>query len=160
MYSVDMTTVRSASDVAAALIDFSLNTGEPVTNMKLQKLLYYAYSWYLVNKSGEDRLFTDDIEAWQYGPVVRTVYSQYSDYGADIIAESVGGDMSKLGKDEMRIIEDVFRVYGDKTALELMDLSHSEKPWRDTYREGQKKKIDDGLILSYYAEKLQKSSSQ
>ncbi len=145
----------SARDVAAMIIDLSLNIGEPITNMKLQKLLYYSYSWYFVKKKGKEKLFKEPIEAWKYGPVVNDVYELYRDNLADVIGESIGGDISLLNTDAVEIIENVFRVYGDKTAIELMDLSHSEKPWRDSYVEGEERTvIDDKLIFSFFNDKL------
>ena len=145
----------SAHDVAAMIIDLSLKIGEPVTNMKLQKLLYYSYSWYLVKKKGKEKLFDEPIEAWQYGPVVKNIYEEYKTNGADVIKESSSGDVSLLDDDAIEVIEGVFRVYGDKTAIELMDLSHSEQPWRDSYVEGKEGSvIDDKVIFTYFSDKL------
>ena len=58
--------------------------GDMMTNLRLQKLLYFAQGWHLA-RYGKP-LFDDDIEAWQYGPVVPSVYNAYKQYGRGGIA--------------------------------------------------------------------------
>lgn len=146
-----------AKDVASRIINLSIQIGEPITNMKLQKLLYYSYCWYLIENKGEKRLFNDEIQAWKYGPVVSSVYELYKKYKADVISTPVDGNESSIDALSNQIIEDVFKIYGDKTAIELMNLSRSEKPWRDTFDEdNQNQPIPDELIYSYYSSKLSK----
>ncbi len=50
-----------------------------ISNLKLQKLLYYcqAYSYALMGKP----MFAEDMEAWDYGPVVPSIYQEYKKYG-------------------------------------------------------------------------------
>lgn len=118
-------------DIAAYIVKLSQDIGEPVTNMKLQKLIYYTYAWYAVEKGKP--LFEEPIEAWKYGPVVNSVYEVYKVFGADVIKESHNGDSETLDIFTKSLIEDVFRVYGGKSATELVDLTHSEAPWRETF---------------------------
>lgn len=143
----------SALDVAKYIIGLSLSTGEPVTNMKLQKLLYYAYSWYLVEKEGKETLFNEEIEAWQYGPVIRSVYNIYNKFKADIIKESLGGDDSVLNEEQKSLVRETFLAYGDKTAIQLMRLTHSETPWVKSFEQGDFSKIPKDLIYNFYLEK-------
>ena len=56
----------------------------PVDNLTLQKLLYYSQATHLV-KYDKKPLFHDDIEAWDIGPVVPSVYNKYKHHGFDII---------------------------------------------------------------------------
>ena len=60
----------SASHVANFMLDKADQEGRPVTQMKLLKLVYIAYGWYLslVNK----KLFSEEIYAWKHGPVIRS----------------------------------------------------------------------------------------
>jgi len=146
----------TAFDVANVIISLAEQIGEPVTNMKLQKLLYYSYAWHLVEFN--TKLFPEQIQAWQYGPVVPSVYVQYSDYGADNIKEPVDGNADQVSGESRELIEEVFSVYGGKSAIELMRLSHSEAPWRDTYVEGAKIDIPDQIISDYFKKKKQAST--
>jgi uncharacterized phage-associated protein len=69
---VDNITASTVADYFLALGDES---EEPVTNMKLNILVYYAQAWHLAVFGRP--LFADEIEAWVHGPVLRTVYDTY-----------------------------------------------------------------------------------
>lgn len=161
----------TALDVANYLVCLSQKIGEPLTNMKLQKLLYYCYAWFLVDKNNEEVLFDEPIEAWQYGPVVRDVYTTYASLGADNISfprqDEFQGDL-ELSVEETRLdqvltpdikdlIVEVFSEYGNSSAIDLMKLSHMEQPWASTYVEGQKNTINRDNIFTYF--KAQKEQS-
>lgn len=150
------------ADVASYLIHLSNKIGEPLTNMKLQKLLYYSYAWYLVEKKNLEVLFSEEIEAWQYGPVVPASYDTYSKYGADIIKSVEGdGDLDVVTVDTKKLIEEVFVAYADKTAIQLMHLTHIESPWLKTYDANNfHKTISDDLIFQFYLEKKNSSFNE
>lgn len=78
--SVDMTI--SAAAVANEFLTLGWAEGDavpPIDQMKLQKLLYYAQAWHLAIKG--QPLFDDDIEAWPWGPVVRSIYGRTKVFG-------------------------------------------------------------------------------
>lgn len=65
-----------ASEVAKHIIDYCISINNPVTNLKLQKMLYFLDMYHLINQ--HKRLITDEeFEAWDYGPVMRSVYNKY-----------------------------------------------------------------------------------
>jgi uncharacterized phage-associated protein len=139
-------------DITAYIIKLSNEIGEPLTNMKLQKLIYYVFAWYAVEK--KEPLFKEAIMAWRYGPVVVSVYNAYQSFGANTIKEAVGGNPDALNNFTKSLIEDVFGVYGNKTAIELMNLTHSEAPWRDTYNpDNQNTPITFESMIHYYTAK-------
>ena len=58
---------------------------EPMTPKRLQKLLYFCYSYYLAafNESAdkiENRLFKNNFQAWIHGPVLPEIYQEYKKY--------------------------------------------------------------------------------
>ena len=69
------------------LINIDRESGDSITHLKLQKLLYYAQAWYMVltENEAEPILFEEKIEAWTHGPVVREVYNKYSEMRYDSI---------------------------------------------------------------------------
>ena len=140
----------SARDVAKYIIQLSQDIGEPVTNMKLQKLLYYSYAWYLVEKNKEKKLFEEPIVAWKYGPVIKDIYMMYKEYEADVIKVAKDGEVDNLDEEARNIIEDVFKVYGAKNGIELANLTHLEQPWIQSYEEGKENVITDELIFTFY----------
>ena len=114
----------SVLDVAA----YILRKQEPMTSMKLQKLVYYSQAWALV---WDDKpLFRERIEAWANGPVVRKLYDAHRGrYRVDRIA---GGFSRRLNSEQRDTVDAVLEFYGDKSSQWLSDLSHMEQPWRDT----------------------------
>jgi uncharacterized phage-associated protein len=100
--------------------------GEPLTNLKLQKILYYAQGWYLAlhNKP----LFTDKIEAWVHGPVIPNAYHSFKQYGYGLINESP--EPPSLTKETNDHLNEIIDVYGSYSAFELEHLTHQTAPWK------------------------------
>lgn len=95
--------------------------------MKLQKLVYYSQAWSLVWDDAP--LFSNRIEAWANGPVVRDLYDkhrgQYQVSARDFIDYATG----TLTDEQRDTIDTVIGAYGDKSAQWLSDQTHSEAPW-------------------------------
>lgn len=111
----------TAHDVAA----YILSRTKTITAMKLQKLLYYSQAWSLV--WDEAPLFSERIEAWANGPVVRDIYERHR--GEFFVSEWPTGDATRLSKKQKDTVDAVVKFYGDKTAQYLSDLTHAEAPW-------------------------------
>jgi len=101
-------------------------------NLKLQKLLYYAQGFHLAIMKRQ--LFDDPIEAWRHGPVVRKVYAEYANYGANAIPPPDQFDARQLTEDERSLLDEVYRVYGQYSGWRLREMTHSEPPWLDAWR--------------------------
>jgi uncharacterized phage-associated protein len=118
-----------------------------VDPLKLQKLLFYTQAVALV-KHGIPA-FSDPIEAWDYGPVVRSVYDDYKKYGYASIPALEG----KSAHPDPRIVNSadlVIEFYGKKTGSALINETHSEAPWRNAYKKGQNTEITIETIKKYY----------
>jgi len=113
----------SVLDVAAYILQ---RQGE-MTAMKLQKLVYYCQAWSLV--WDEQELFTEEIQAWANGPVVRRLYDFH--VGRYKISEVSDGDSAKLSKMQRETVDAVLKYYGDKPSQWLSDLTHAEDPWKN-----------------------------
>jgi len=96
-----------------------------ITPLKLQKLLYYAqgysYNW------DRDKLFTDEIEAYNSGPVVREVYIILNKYGQSEIPKSEGKDIVTT-KERKETIQGVWMGYKRMSGIELAARSKTEEP--------------------------------
>lgn len=119
-----MTTVH---DVAAYIL---AKKGQ-MTAMKLQKLVYYSQAWSLV--WDEKPVFAEPIEAWANGPVAPALYAKHR--GHFEVGALAGGSKDALSAAERETVDTVLKTYGDFTAAQLSELTHSEAPWRDA-REG------------------------
>jgi uncharacterized phage-associated protein len=103
--------------------------GDSISNLKLQKLLYYAQGFHLA--FFDEPLFQEAIKAWAHGPVVPQVYHEYKECGSGSIPVQPV-DLDKYPKQTREILDEVYSVYGQFTASKLRDLSHSEQPWMST----------------------------
>ena len=127
----------------------SATNGELVSNLKLQKLLYYMQGFHLA-VFGEP-LFEEEIEAWMYGPVVPSVYDHYQEYGNKGIEPE--SEVLELSSEEEALFADVLRVYGDYSAIGLMNLTHNEYPWKST-PEGRGHVIDKEKLRTFFKTRI------
>ena len=118
-------------DIAEKLLIRAKNNenGDFMSNMKLQKMLYYQQGFHLAYFGTP--LFNEDIEAWMYGPVVPSVYECFKSYGRKGI-DPEGGQEISLKEEEEALFTEVYKIYGAYSAIGLMDMTHSEAPWKTT----------------------------
>ncbi len=120
-----------ASDIANYFIHrANLEEDGNITNMKLQKLLYYAQGFYLA--LFDQPLFVDEIKAWQCGPVISEIYSQYKNFGRNSLPETEGFNPEKIDPETRDLIDELYDVFGKYTGTVLTNLTHQEKPWMST----------------------------
>lgn len=117
---------HTASDIAKYIIASFQKKNKEISNLKLQKLLYYAQAWHLVLY--EEMLFNDEIEAWVHGPVVPGVFREYKVFGWKPIATKC----HVVIPEDLRFhLSEVNRVYGKFDAVTLERMTHREDPWRN-----------------------------
>lgn len=103
---------------------------EFISNLKLQKLLYYAQGCFLAVTGLP--LFEDDIVAWVHGPVVESVYHEYKANGSNGIPFDEDFDYTVFAQDETSLLEEVYDVFGQYSAWKLRNMTHEETPWKAT----------------------------
>ena len=117
--------------IAHYIIDKCTREGCPVSNLQLQKILYYIQRSFL--KVGLIA-FPEEIEAWQFGPVVRVVYNNYCGFGAAKIRMLY--DIS-LRREIQRMMDPIIREKRVLNPWDLVDDTHRpEKAWAEIYRDG------------------------
>ena len=138
----------------------------PLTHMQVQKLVYLAHGWNLA--AYDNGLIEDDIEAWEFGPVIRRLYDALRIYGRGPIARLLrwGDDtpfksddceeaFAQLTPEEIGIIDLVWEKYGEFPAFKLSALTHEEgTPWSNAFTQGRNKVIEDASIRDYFAGRL------
>jgi len=116
------------TQIADYLLAECRERGELLTNLKLQKLLYYAQAWYLVLRGAP--LFNEDFRAWVHGPVLLSQYHRFKDYQWRQITEEICRP-DNLPDDVVDHLNEVVDVFGSETAVALELMTHREKPWLD-----------------------------
>lgn len=124
---------------------------EGITNLKLQKVLYFVQAYYLA-KLGKP-LFSDNLKAWKYGPVVPSVYRKYKDSGSNpIISEE---DKSSLSEEDKKIVQKIWSTFGGYSASKLVDITHAHTPWKEANKKPSQI-ISNKALKEYYTPLLNK----
>ena len=147
-----MTRLFRAIDIANFYVQLANDLPETdITNLKLNKLCYYAQCWSLV-KLGRP-LFSDEIQAWDYGPVIPDVYHTFKVCGRNPIGEpSEHFDETLLDSDELTLLIDVYSSYGKYTPNELITMTHKPgAPWDEVYEEHMNNPIPTPSMVRYFS---------
>jgi uncharacterized phage-associated protein len=99
-------------------------TGSFISNLKLQKLVYYAQAWHLALH--DNPLFEEDFEAWVHGPVIPSLYQKYRSFGWQPISKDVAPE---LPNNISQFLDEVAEEYFACDAYELEQMTHAEDPW-------------------------------
>ncbi len=150
--------MANAVDVSNYVIRYLRHNGQGVNHLKLQKLLYYIEAWNMVFLN--EPIFADSIEAWQHGPVIRSVWDHFKRYSILYDELPVCEDCPCAISEEQRaVIDDVLDEYGDKTGYYLENLTHSEEPWQKA-RKSSNQIISKIFMKQYYGERLNVGKTQ
>ena len=129
--------MAKVQDVAKLFIDIAEKQaeneqGDGMSNLKLQKLLYFAQGWYMARY--DEPLFDAPMEAWRLGPVVPSVYAEYQHFGRNPIHDVPPVD-SAFTRQEFDFLMDIVREYWRYSASALIDMAHEQgTPWAKVYQ--------------------------
>lgn len=143
----------SCFDVARyflALVDEE--AGDSLSNLKLQKLVYYAQGYHLALYDAP--LFHERIEAWKHGPVVPELYHALKVFGAEPVKmNDEDFEIENYSEGVRELLNEVYSVYGQFSATRLRNITHEEPPWRET-PDGAEISLD--LMRSYFKTQITK----
>ena len=147
---------------------FSNEKGYGVSNLKLQKLLYFVQAAFLSMTEKHEPCFSDEIQAWDFGPVVPRAYHEYKQYGSTNIPtvksyfvfssgnfwefKSHKYDETIIHDTDKEIINSVVDMFKDYSATDLVTLTHNQSPWKDAYVSRQNRIISNKSIRMYFDE--------
>lgn len=120
------------NEITAITIAEYFLTKESMTQKKLQKLVYYAYVWYIVSFNNnvnriKNLLFIEKPEAWVHGPVFRTLYDAYRTYGWNNIPKVDTFNFKDKGLE--KFLDSIWDIFGKYNGDELEVMTHKETPW-------------------------------
>jgi uncharacterized phage-associated protein len=128
------------SAIANTFLRLARSAHQAIDPMKMQKLVYFAHGWHLGLKSLP--LISEPIEAWDYGPVVASLYRELKPYGASQILEAIaefapdgnGGfrfvHLTVEDEETQQFLRRILEVYGRLSALQLSEMTHlADTPW-------------------------------
>lgn len=154
-----------ALDVARYVVNYGREKGHLISNLKLQKILYFIQASFLVEKEDNSICFEDNIEAWDFGPVVPNAYHEFKKYGAGSIPEikdyidssdGIWGSKKKrfekniICDEDQILINEVVDEAASYSARALVDITHIQAPWADRYSKGSNNIITNDSIKEYF----------
>jgi uncharacterized phage-associated protein len=124
--------------IANFVLDFAETANVAVTNMALNKIVYFVHCDYLIEQN--EPLVSAKIEAWQHGPVFREIYHEFKRWHDKPIksratkVDPVTGEVKiaslTFGTQEKEYLRLLIGRYMQFTAAQLRAISHSEgSPW-------------------------------
>lgn len=165
--------------IANYFLDTAASSGQSLTQMKLQKLVYFAHGWHL-GLVGEP-LINEAVQAWSYGPVIMSLYKEFLHYGRNNINEKAGY-LVRIGTDAFdfevknpsvndypnadslkQFLDRIWNVYGHFSGIQLSNLTHAPgTPWDFVCRKYNGKipryeTIPDEVIAEYFQKEAQRN---
>jgi uncharacterized phage-associated protein len=144
-----MLRARDVADYFLTRVDEE--AGDSLSNLKLQKLVYYAQGFHLANYRRP--LFQEPIEAWEHGPVVPQLYHAFKQHGATPILRPASFNLRIFSPRIVELLDEVSSVFGQFSAWKLRNMTHAEPPWRDAY-ESESKVISHDSMRRYFSSLL------
>ena len=133
-----------AEEIAAYVI----KTTDWMSNFKLQNVLYFVQAEFLVVKGRP--CFDDSIEAWDFGPVIRSVYRQYAIYGGMMILEAKA-PMPHLAREDRKLIDGIVKECEKYGTTELISITTKQAPWQNAYRNfGRRNTLSNADIYEFF----------
>jgi uncharacterized phage-associated protein len=125
-----------ASLIAYAFAKKGVEECNFVTQMKLQKMVYFAHGYHLAKY--KEPLIIEFFEAWKFGPVVQSIYGIYRSYGNSYITEVSNRTFEKqlttLSEAAKDAIEYTWKVTKRLSGTALSSWTHiPDSPWATSY---------------------------
>lgn len=110
---------------------YILNSSYEITNLSLQKLLYYIEAFGQVILG--EQLFNNRCEAWKLGPVYRDIYEKYKVFGSDQIVIDKSDTSDILDEKHRNLVDYVLKHFAIFNGYTLKELTHAETPWIEAH---------------------------
>lgn len=129
---------------------------EDLGNLKMQKLLYYAQGFYVAWSNGQ-RLFKEELQAWEHGPVQADLYHDLKNFNKERVLLEAPQDLEDWEQSLIIFLEEIIRLFGDLRPLHLRNKTHQETPWLESYnKEGKNNIISISLLQDYFSTYINK----
>ena len=151
--------MRDSRVVANRFLDRATASGDSVTPMQLLKLVYIAHGW-MLGLYGRP-LIRDDVEAWQYGPVIPRLYNAVRQFRSQPVVGPLSAADEILDRQEMSVVDQVYDIYGKLTGPHLSRMTHAKgTPWQLTYKPGEfGLDISNDIIEDHYRRRAAETGS-
>lgn len=153
-------------EVSRHVINYSNKKGYGISNLKLQKILYFIQAYFLSYTNSHDPCFIEKIEAWDFGPVIPRAYCEYKQYGSGNIppvswyrqfdsdslwsVRQITYHDDCISTKDKKLIDAVIDKFKDYSATDLVSLTHKQSPWKDAYVPYENREITKDAIREFF----------
>ena len=153
-------------EVCRHIIKYCNLHGYGVSNLKLQKLLYFIQAYFLIASPDKQPCFHEAIEAWDFGPVVPEAYHEFKQFGSayipfkdfflDYSSENIfdvkrvpfiDNIISEVDKTLIDAVIEKFKYY---TATDLVRITHNQRPWQEAHARKYNREITKNSLKEYF----------
>ena len=136
-------------DVANYIISYCKKHEYSISNLKLQKLLYFVQAEFLIVLNYP--AFQEEIEAWDFGPVVPEVYQHFKIWGSSEIPNIFARNaQEKIYKNDQMIMNEILKACAPYSASALVEITHNQAPWANAYERYCNNVITKESIREYF----------
>lgn len=155
-------------DVSRYIINYINDNDDGISNLKLQKILYFVQAYFLIEKKDSEPCFREPIEAWDFGPVVPEAYYEFKQFGSANIPfistyfefdsdskwhiKRVKYDDSIIAGKDKELINIVVDKFSKFSATDLVTITHNQAPWKNAYKSGENNEITIEALRGYFCE--------
>lgn len=138
-----------ALDVASYIIEKHISENKIVSNLKLQKILYFIQAEFLMT-TGKS-CFHEPVEAWDFGPVISDVYHCYQVFGsANIPACKRNSNPAAIHNEDIKLIDGIINKCAEYSAASLTEITQKQTPWKANYIRNEHNIIPNEDIKRYF----------
>mgnify|MGYP001636790098 CR=1 FL=1 len=139
--------IYSVADIATYIIRYCNDKNYAVSNLKLQKILYFIQAEFLVRKNRP--CFKEKVEAWPFGPVVPEVYHSYKGYGGGTVLTQKKPSTA-ISETDQEIIIMMIKECQRYSNVELEEMTKRQTPWKQAYKAGENQVISNESIKEFF----------
>lgn len=133
-------------DVAKYIIKYCNESDYIISNLKLQKILYFVQAEFLI--CTDNACFSEDIRAWDFGPVIPEVYYKYKVYGSANIPYVKFDE--KISLTDKNLINGIIDECSQYSASHLVEITCNQEPWINAYKSHISNIIEPRNIKQYF----------
>lgn len=131
------------------------NSPGPITQLKLQKLLFYCYGAIVASDFDNEVDSNIFFQAWEYGPVVPEVWNAFKQYGREEIPSERHPSTREFSRELSIELKSLLAVYGQLSAGQLVQETHFEQPWIQAWTKGDLN-IEKSSLRNYFRKKFKR----
>lgn len=144
-----MVEYNNVFDVCDLIIIFEMRNNRQVSNLRLQKLLYFIQAQFIVEF--DKPCFNSLMEAWHYGPVIPSVFQAYKHFGSLSITQTNNKSLDEARQLVVhhQTVEELLDRMSKYSTTSLVNISHEQAPWKNSYSHG-REEITIDSIKAYF----------